>query len=347
MRNMWLGAAALVVAAAPALAAPGPLSQVNVDVIEDAQPVRDVLRRLEERHGLNYVVSEQVLARAGTVTVRLKQVPLDVALESICAAAGLSCELRGPVIVIIPRGEARSADRTTQAPLPEVREGVVREPGGGRDRDQTSDAGAPPPAQQDEPLQAVGRLEEVDTENGRIQLRIDGTKVDFYLPEAGGADPAMQGTRLRSAVASLRPGSRVALLYRREEGRSVISDLIGGTRPPRARRPQPAGMPRDQVEGETPAATPAPAAEGAQNQLEVPEGALAGKFVAREGEAVRIKLGDGSVVELQLPPAQEGSDRRQRVQGAIDALRPDDQILVTYEEANGARVITNTITSSR
>src|SRR5687768_7667755 len=86
---------------APALAAPGPLADVKVDVIEDAQPVRDVLRRLEERHGLNYVVSEQVLARAGTVTVRLRGIPLDVALEAICSAAGLSCELRGPLVVIV------------------------------------------------------------------------------------------------------------------------------------------------------------------------------------------------------------------------------------------------------
>lgn len=145
--------AALASFAPPASAEPGPLSQVLVDVSEDAQPVRDVLRRLEQRHGLNYVVSEQVLARAGTVTVRLKQVPLDIALEAICSAAGLACEVRGPVITILPKAPG------TGPALPVVEEGLL--PDSDPPRDLTTDAGPPPSISPDD-MTAVGKLEEVD-----------------------------------------------------------------------------------------------------------------------------------------------------------------------------------------
>ena len=57
-----------------AFAGPTPLSEIEVDLVEEAQPVRDVLRRLQAKHGLNYVVSEEVLRGAGSVTVHLKQV---------------------------------------------------------------------------------------------------------------------------------------------------------------------------------------------------------------------------------------------------------------------------------
>lgn len=349
-KRLYVAAAALTgLLALPAFAAPG-LGDVKVDVLEDAQPVRDVLRRLEERHGLNYVVSEEVLARAGTVTVRLRGVPLDVALESICSAAGLACELRGPVIVIIPKEPgARPA-------LPRVDAGVIPE----RRNDPTSDV-PPPPSAAAEPMQAVGRIEEIDLEERRLQLRIDGTKMDFYLPAAGDdGDPSLQASRLESAVSTLRPGARVALLYRRENGRSVITDLIGGTSS-RSRAPR-AAMPREGEEqrvetpltpttpampppGPMPAGTPdvPPASEGEVEQL-AEGGVLTGRFVDRVEETVRIKRADEVVISLQLPPVVEGSDRRERVLQAIGALKPNDRIFVTYEAAGEAKVITGTIT---
>ncbi|MBX3469219.1 MAG: hypothetical protein KF878_20285 [Planctomycetes bacterium] len=354
MRNALASVALAFLLATPALARGGPLSDLIVDVAEDAQPVRDVLRRLEQRHGLNYVVSEELLARAGTVTVRLKQVPLDVALESICSAAGLACEVRGPVIVIVPK------DPGAPAPLPRVREGVLpeRRP----PDDPTSDL--PPPRANQDDLTAIGKLEEVDLDERRLQLRIDGTKVDFYLPRQGqGADDALSVLRLQQAVSGLKPGARVALLYRRDAGRSVVTALIGGTRPPPARptSPRPAAAPREdgprdlrRADAPPPAPVPAPPpvakapvdAPPEAEEVPMPEGTLAGRFVGREGEVVRVRRGDGVVVVLTLPPAEQ-ADRRERVLAAVDALEPDGQIFLIYEVVDGAKVIAGTITQSR
>lgn len=364
--------AATWAAAAPAAADQGPLSQVTVDVLEDAQPVRDVLRRLEERHGLNYVVSEQVLARAGTVTVRLRQVPLDTALEAICSAAGLVCEVRGPVITVLAKAPG------AQPALPRVDEGLVAE----RHvpfEDLTGDT-APPLAADD--MTAVGRVEEVDLEAQRLQLRIDGTKVDFYLPRGD----ALQSMRLERALATLKTGSRVALLYRRDGERSVLTAFVGGTRPLRRARPRPAGASRDAARRDTDrppaegapeqaqpelaqpelaqpaqaqpdlrlprAAGPAPAPEvppaaEAEVGVPMPEGTLVGRFVDRAGEAVRVRRGDGQVISLQLPPVEEGSDRRERVTAAIDAMQPEGQVVIVYETVGEAKIIVGTITSSR
>lgn len=337
----------------PALAAPGPLSQVLVDVTEDAQPVRDVLRRLEQRHGLNYVVSEQVLGRAGTVTVRLKQVPLDIALEAICSAAGLACEVRGPVITILPK------EPGTGPALPYVEEGLV--PESAPPRDFTSDA-APPHQLAPDDMTAVGRLEEVDMENRRMQLRIDGTRVDFYLPSSGSGD-AFQAMRLETAIATLKPGARVALLYRRDDNRSIVTALIGGTRPPRTARPRtasatreerpPADQQRDLRQpdaGGPPAApevppAPTPSAEK-EAGVPMPEGTLIGRFVGREGDVVRVRRGDGEVVALEVPAAGADPERRDRVVAAIDAMEPEGQIVVIYEMIGDKKVIQGTITTS-
>lgn len=333
--------------APPTLAGGSPLSDITVDVQEDAQPIRDVLRRLEQKHGLNYVANEQVLDQAGTVTVRLKKVPLDSALEAICAACGLSLEIRGPILVIVPRTDARP-------PLPRVTEGLAPEDDG-----RTRLPRPAAPRSEPQALQAVGRLIEVDAEARRLQLRIDGAKVDFYLPDAGsGEDAAGQAARLETAMASLRPGTRVALLYKRAGNRSVVTDLIGGTDPRRGRRP-PAETP---VEGEAPPAEPTepaapPAADDGARRLTpvdgekaappMPSGALVGRFVARDGETVKVRLPSEAVVELQLPPSDGSSDRRDRILAAIDTLRADDRIMLTYEEKQGVKVITNTITESR
>lgn len=345
-------AVAALASVAPGLAAPGPLSQVSVDVLEDDQPVRDVLRRLEERHGLNYVVSEQVLARAGTVTVRLKQVPLDIALEAICSAAGLACEVRGPVITILPKAPG------TGPALPRVDEGLV--PDSSPPRDLTTDAGPPPPLAPDD-LTAVGRLEEVDLDNRRMQLRIDGTKIDFYLPASGTGD-AFQAMRLESAISTLKPGARVALLYRRDGNRSVVTALIGGTRPPRTARarpakpePAPAEKPVEQARTDLrqadaggPTAPEVPAADEANAVgVPMPEGTLIGRLVGREGDVVRVRRGDGEVIALEVPPAATDSERHDRVLAAIDAMEPEGQIVVVYETVGDKKVIVGTITATR
>lgn len=381
MKKTWLlllAAALLVAAPTPARAAPGPLSEVIVDVLEEGAPIRDVLRRLEERHGLNWLAADDALDRAGLVTVRLRRVPLDVALEAICAACGLSIEPRGSILIIRARPDG------APPPLPRVEEGLAPRDDG-RPRLPAPDAPTGGDRIELEDLQASGRLVELDLDAKRVQLSIEGTRVDFVVRAIPGQQ--LQVTRLGSALHTLRKGSRVALLYRRDGDDNVITGIVGrtdphyGRRPERVTTPPPAGMPRGEGEADvaapssltpTPLArtdeapeeeapplqpAPRPLTPKPRPQVLVPDGALAGTFVGRTGEVVQVRLATAQVVELRLPPEAAPdadaaktamAERRAKVLAAIDQLRADDKIALTYEElADGTRVITNTITQSR
>lgn len=382
MKKSWLLVltAALVAAApTPARAAPGPLSEVIVDVLEEGAPIRDVLRRLEERHGLNWLAADDALDRAGLVTVRLRRVPLDVALEAICAACGLAIEPRGSILIIRSRADG------APPPLPRVQEGLAPSDDG-RPRLPAPDAPVGGDRIELEDLQASGRLVELDLAAKRVQLSIEGTRVDFIVRAIPGQQ--LQVSRLGSALHTLRKGSRVALLYRRDGDDNVITGIVGrtdphyGRRPERVTTPPPAGMPRGEGEVAAPSSltptgqaptTLAPAEEPEEElplqpaprpltpkprpPVLVPDGALAGSFVARIGDLVQVKLATGQIVDLRLPPSAPAdadaattamAERRAKVLAAIDQLREDDKIALTYEEQDdGTRVITNTITQSR
>lgn len=349
--------------AAPALAAPNQLREVVVDVQAEGEPVRDVLRRLEREHGLNYVVSEAALAEAGAVTVRFKQVPLDFALEAICSAAGLSMEVRGPILVILPK----PADARPR--LPEVDEGILppgaaakrfvpeRPPapaaGPAEPRRATGSTGAPArsPASRSSEGQgdamAVGDVLEVDLPNRRLQLRVDGLKRDFYLPPAEEVGPQNQTARLARALATLEQGNRVALLYRNEApGRAEITNLIGGGK---VTEPEAAFQPRRPVArrgGERPPPAPA-SARTAPEAEQLPEGVLAGRFAGREGEEVKVVRGDGEVVTCLLPSAED-AERREKVIEVVDGLAKDARVFLTYEVIDGKLWIRDTgLTESR
>jgi len=375
---LLLAAALLAAAPTPARAAPGPLSEVIVDVLEEGAPIRDVLRRLEERHGLNWLAADDALDRAGLVTVRLRKVPLDVALDAICAACGLAIEPRGSILII------RSRPDGAPPPLPRVQEGLAPRDDG-RPRLPAPDAPVGGDRIELEDLQASGRLVELDLEGKRVQLSIEGTRVDFVVRAIPGQQ--LQVTRLGSALHTLRKGSRVALLYRRDGDDNVITGIVGrtdphyGRRPERVTTPPPAGMPRGEGDVAAPSSlTPTPLARTGEEagepeeelplqpaprpltpkprpQVLVPDGALAGTFVARAGEVVQVRLATAQVVELRLPPEVAAdadaattamAERRAKVLAAIDLLRAEDKIALTYEELpDGTRVITNTITQSR
>jgi len=335
--------------AGPVFAAPNPLSEVTVDVIEEAQPVRDVLRRLEAKHGLNYVVSEEVLRRAGSVTVHLKHVPLDDALGAICAASGLDLRINGSILVILP---ARRP-----APLPEVTEGLLPR-NAPAVREERFLPGEPPaarrsPAREEREEErapatpagsmAVGNVVEVDLPNRRLQLHVDGVKRDFYLPDESGSDPNLQTARLSHALSLMEEGFRVALLYRREGSRSLITDLIGGAqvraatlgqrRPSRQRRGAGQKAPPPPTNART--APEAPSAE-------LPEGVLAGRFLGRDGEQVQIERGDGEVLTCFLPQADEDPERRDKVVGVVEGLVPQSRVFLTFERVDGKIYIKDT-----
>lgn len=219
LRTVRFASLALAASALVAAAAPSQLSEIIVTVDEDEQPLAAVLKRLEEQHGLNYVVSQEVLKQAGTVTVHLKQVPLDVALEAICAGCGLRLEVRGPVLVIVPRGQDEPVLPRVDARIPEpLVENRRSDPAQPSARDDEADL-----------AQAVGTLALVDGPNRRIQLQVEGVKRDFYLPSRD--DTSLPGdlvSRLEQSLSTLKPGTRIALLYRRHPTHPVVTDLVGG-----------------------------------------------------------------------------------------------------------------------
>jgi hypothetical protein len=345
--------ACLLLAAAPAAAAPNPLSEIQVDVIEDAQPLRDVLQRLERKHSLNYVVNEKVLEQAGTVTVRLRNVPLDVALESICSACGLSLEIRGTVLVVLPKHE-RQGPR-----LPHVEEGLTRR----RDEGPNDDSFVPrergpapamrPRAEPGEVLsRAVGTLEAIDREEGRLTLTVDGARRNFYLPNED-EDTSGRAERLRGSIHTLKPGSRIALQYRRHPTRPVVTDLVGGAYAGTRRDAPVRRDPRDRTarggDGVTPAGGASipdtPDEDEATGEVLEAQGILFGTFAGFEGEVVKIKRADGAVIDCYLP-SEDDAERRDRVKTAVEDLDDGKRIGVTYEDRDGKVTIQDTITQA-
>jgi type IV pilus assembly protein PilQ len=94
-RLAWVALPAVLAAApvSPALAAdPG---HVDVDVVN--ADVRDVIRLFADVGHVNVVMSDDV---TGTVTLRLKNVRWNVALETVLAAKGLAMQRRGNILLV-------------------------------------------------------------------------------------------------------------------------------------------------------------------------------------------------------------------------------------------------------
>jgi hypothetical protein len=351
MRTVCLIASLLLVTTASSAA---PLSDVRVDVIEDA-PLEDVLRRLQERHGLDYVVSDTLLAEADNVRVRLTDVPLDVALRAICAACGLDLEIYDTVLVILPRGLQPRSEQPQRPPALPV---VPARP----NQDRPSRRSPAQPLEEDL-LQALGDVVEVDLENARLRLSEAGLLRDFYVPGPEEDGAGRRSSRLRTALTRLTEGNRVALQYRQEGTRAVIWDLVGGTRVQEPLHPlmrQPRRAQSDQEAPDTPPA-PAPGAdplpgpqptEGGEpspaGQPVLPEGTVRGRLTAVDGDRVDITDGDGNVISCYVPsPDPTRPERRARTQRSIQDLEVGANLILVYEAEDGRRIITGLIHDDR
>jgi hypothetical protein len=341
----------VVFLAPPALAAPD-LSEVIVDVKEDQQPVREVLRRLQLQHGLNYVVSEQVLAQAGTVTVQLSQVPLDDALAAICAACGLELSFRGSILVMLPSGGRPLLPKADVGLLPRgaSRDGPIKPVG--RDAFLSSKRARTPvaktpvatgPAGDGQSSMMVGTVGEVDMEKGRLQLKADGVKRDFYLAAGEEGEHSIRYDKLRRAFSTMKPGHRVALLYTREGNRSVVTNLIGGDKVRESQIPTNGDRRRRRARGPAPlragppAASPGAKPVPAKPRRVLPEGVLAGRFVSNENGVVKIKRADGKVIECVLPT--DDKPARDKLEKVIASLKVDSQVFMTYKADSAGKLV--------
>ena len=78
--------------------------EARVDLDLKAADIHDVFRLLADVGRVNIVVAGEV---SGTITMRLRQVPWDRAMEVIAHARGLSYEREGNVILVRAAGQER------------------------------------------------------------------------------------------------------------------------------------------------------------------------------------------------------------------------------------------------
>ncbi|MEZ6185140.1 MAG: STN domain-containing protein [Planctomycetota bacterium] len=338
---MRVSAAALLTALAltPVWAQAQQLSEVVVDVDEQEQKLIDVLRRLQQDHGLNYAVAHSTLEDAGLVSVSLKQVPLDVALESILAACNLNLEIRGTVLVILPRGVE------PEHRLPVVSHGLPQE------RPPTEnypDAPADTADSERALSEAIGTTLEVDGEDGRLRIRVDGVSRDFFLPKGD----ALLSQRLKGSILRLKPGEPIHLLYEADGKRPVIRALIGGAyageetrrqaqaRPERPTKPRAdsnvVGSPSAETRAATPRSTATKRTTAPEGDAELIEAPVVGKLVSVGDGAVKIKRADGEVLTCLMPSAPE---EREKCEAAFEGVKPGSQVILVCFESGDQRQI--------
>jgi hypothetical protein len=346
----------LLLTAPVCLAAPRKsLSEITVDVEAEGRPVLEVLRKLERDHELNYVVADRVLERAGLVNVHLRQVSLEDALHAISAACGLRLQIRGRIVILLPEATraavpapVRGRRPLERRPEPEAR----REP---RRKARPDDFAARPSEKRSNKnlARAVGEVLSVDVKKGHLQLDSDGLKVDFYAPTAAEAGDPSRAARMRSTLARLEVGHKVALEYRRLKSRLIIESLVGGTK---VRDNALAMIRRKRGEGEEDDAKKERAPRrgkkrrgvtAKRNPLQapestgvVPDGVLTGTFVDYADEKARVKRGDGEVVSVYVP--SDDADLRAKIVTVLERLKPGARVFFMYEGVDGKMILKST-----
>ena len=349
-----------VLLGAPASAAPEQdLSAIRVDVLADKRPVEEVLRQLERDHGLNYVVSQQVLEQAGLVNVHLRDVPLEDALHAICAACGLKLQIRGRILILLPQ----SVEARQPAPVrrPEREEPPSRRPQIEVEPASPSEFSARPRprTRAAEFARAVGEVTRVDLDKQVLYLDADGLKLEFHAPSAEDTGDPAQAARMRGTLGRLEVGHKVALEYRVVKGRYLIENLVGGTKvrdnqlallrqkEGTGSRSIPEGSEPDSKQPEpAPARRPPTGVSGPRNPNQAPEGAgaipdgvLVGNFLSFEADQAKVERGDGEVVTVELPA---DSEQRAKIVKVLEGLEVGAKVYFIYEGREGKLVLKST-----
>lgn len=346
-----LALAGVLLAAPISLAAPRKaLSETIIDIEAEGRPVLEVLHKLKRDHDLDYVVSQRVLERAGLVNVQLRQVSLEDALHAISAACGLRLQIRGRIVILLPEIQIQNTvpapvrGRPLPARRPEVRPRSQPER-----RTRPDDFSTRPNTANKNLARAVGEVLSVDVKTGHLQLDSDGLKVDFYAPTAKEIGDPSRAARMRSTLARLQVGHKVALEYRRVKSRLIIQSLVGGTRV----RDNALAMIRRKKGAKDDKGAPPPRRKkrrgvtGPRNPLQapesttaVPDGVLTGSFVDFEGERARVKRGDGEIVSVYVPA--HDVDLRAKIILVLERLKPGARVFFLYEGLKGKMVLKST-----
>jgi hypothetical protein len=215
--------------------------QATVTIEADHEPLLNVIKRICAAQGLGFVANDTALDRAGKISLNLRDVPVEQALEVICDAYSLDAHVRNKILVVRPRPEG-------SAPAP-----VVEQPRSRRflpEESHVEPAPAPHVEKQPEvpgldpaPVMSASVHVAQTSGGGRlivgtvIEVLKDGVKVkeasgdprEFFVPQ--GDDEGARSSRMALALKRLKAGDRIALEYRLIEGKPFLTNLVGGGNP--------------------------------------------------------------------------------------------------------------------
>ena len=213
-----------------------------VTIEADHEDLLAVIKQICAKQNLNFVASDAALDRAGKVSLSLRDVPLEQALDVICETYGLEAHVRSRILMVRARDGSSSPAPAREAPA--RRKTFLDDspaPPPHADREPSSQAAAPESA----PVStvALARHDSSTSSGGHILV---GTVVevakDSIKVKEGSGDPREllvdpnddlggRSVRLEVALKSLKVGDRIALEYRLTDGHAFITNLVGGGNP--------------------------------------------------------------------------------------------------------------------
>jgi hypothetical protein len=114
VRRLLAPLALVVALTAPALAQDAPREKKKVSIEADGVPLVTILRKLCTEQGINFVADTHVLERASAVTLSLKDVDFEEAIETMGDVCDLEVRLRGKIVTV----RAKVHDVPAPKPLP-------------------------------------------------------------------------------------------------------------------------------------------------------------------------------------------------------------------------------------
>lgn len=260
--GLALALAVSLLAAAPARAdEAGP-----VTLHVENQPLNEVLDALVKSHGLNYVVSGTSIKAAGNVYCHLDKVPLDRAVQMLCAACNLEAEIQGRFVVIrVPRGSKARFAFPSERELADARrressadkagtsgKGGAMFAGEGRESSEASRSGktsadptgktgsadSPPSGtegrdEEDESTAAfaTGKVLSKTDSSVVIKSELDDTVATYLMPAPKPGNETFLLT-LRQGIGRLSVGNRASVTFKTDaRGRKTLTGIIGGRDP--------------------------------------------------------------------------------------------------------------------
>jgi hypothetical protein len=214
-----------------------------VTIEAENKPLLEILKELGETQGLNYVVSQKASEAAGNVNCRLKELPVDRAIQMLCAACNLEAEVQGRFVIIrLPKDGRKprfnfpdkAGAEPSKRPGTGGVKGILKKSGLPISKNGSSPArksSNSTEVAENAPLQtAVGRV----LSNTKQTIIIEdeyGKSATYYLPKSGTV-PSGYIFKLKKAVETLRPGHRAVLsFYVLKDGKRVMKSVIGGRDP--------------------------------------------------------------------------------------------------------------------